>query len=175
MRRAERVVFAFGPLGEAGQAAALAQGADALAAAGEAADRAAKEGDATRTLAARVLAGSCLTRLGKMNEAEGVLRSAIESAGPNVALGTKAQALRELSFVATKRGAFALGEARARESLELARRARDPMAQHAAVSALAAATQPRRSPSTSRRSSSPGLSRSGAARASTSPTPARPT
>ena len=32
---AERVVFAFGPLGEAGQAAALAQGADAIAAAGE--------------------------------------------------------------------------------------------------------------------------------------------
>jgi tetratricopeptide (TPR) repeat protein len=111
----------------------------ALAAAGDAAEQAAKEGDATRTLAARAVAGSCLARLGKLNEAESVLRSAIESAGANVALGTKAQALRELSVIATKRGAFALGEARARESLELARMARDPMAQHAAVSALAAA------------------------------------
>ena len=35
MRRAERVVFAFGALGEAGQAAALAQGPDAVAPAGE--------------------------------------------------------------------------------------------------------------------------------------------
>ena len=35
MRRAERVVFALGALGEAGQAAALAQGADAVAPAGE--------------------------------------------------------------------------------------------------------------------------------------------
>jgi serine/threonine protein kinase/tetratricopeptide (TPR) repeat protein len=111
----------------------------ALAAAGEAADRAAKEGDTTRTLAARVLTSACLSRLGRLNEAEGVVRSAIESAGADVALGTKAQALRELSVIATKRGAFALGEARARESLELARMARDPMAQHQAVSALAAA------------------------------------
>jgi tetratricopeptide (TPR) repeat protein len=111
----------------------------ALAAAGEAASHATKQGDATRTLAARALAGSCLARLGKLNEAEALLRSAIESAGADVALGMKAQALRELSFIATKRGAFALGESRARESLELARMARDPMAQHAAVSALAAA------------------------------------
>ncbi len=111
----------------------------ALAVAGETADRAAKEGDATRTLAARTLAGSCLARLGRMNDAEAVLRTAIETAGTDVALGTRAQALRELSFIATKRGAFALGESRARESLELARMARDPMAQHAAVSALAAA------------------------------------
>ena len=35
MRGAERVVFALGALGEAGQAAALAQGADAVAPAGE--------------------------------------------------------------------------------------------------------------------------------------------
>ena len=35
MRRAERVVFALGALGEAGQAVALAQRADAVAAAGE--------------------------------------------------------------------------------------------------------------------------------------------
>ncbi len=35
MRRAERVVFAFGPLGEARQAAALADGADTLAATGQ--------------------------------------------------------------------------------------------------------------------------------------------
>ena len=35
MRRAERVVFALGALGEAGQAAALAQRADAVAPAGE--------------------------------------------------------------------------------------------------------------------------------------------
>ena len=35
MRRAERVVFALGALGEAGQAAALAQGADAVAPAGQ--------------------------------------------------------------------------------------------------------------------------------------------
>ena len=35
MRGAERIVFAFGALGEAGQAAALAQRADAVAAAGE--------------------------------------------------------------------------------------------------------------------------------------------
>ena len=35
MRRAERVVLAFGALGEAGQAAALAQGADPVAAAGQ--------------------------------------------------------------------------------------------------------------------------------------------
>ena len=35
MRRAERIVFALGALGEAGQAAALAQRADAVAAAGE--------------------------------------------------------------------------------------------------------------------------------------------
>ncbi len=35
MRRAERVVFALGALGEAGQAAALAQRADAVAPAGQ--------------------------------------------------------------------------------------------------------------------------------------------
>ena len=35
MRGAERVVFAFGALGEAGQAAALPQGADAVAPAGQ--------------------------------------------------------------------------------------------------------------------------------------------
>ena len=35
MRRAERVVFALGAAGEAGEAAALAQGADAVAPAGE--------------------------------------------------------------------------------------------------------------------------------------------
>ena len=35
MRRAERIVFALGALGEAGQAAAHAQGADTVAAAGE--------------------------------------------------------------------------------------------------------------------------------------------
>ena len=35
MRGAERIVFALGALGEAGQSAALAQGADAVAAVGE--------------------------------------------------------------------------------------------------------------------------------------------
>ena len=35
MRRAERVVLAFGALGEAGQASALAQGPDPIAAAGQ--------------------------------------------------------------------------------------------------------------------------------------------
>ena len=35
MRRAKRIVFAFGPFGEAGQPAALAQCADAVASAGQ--------------------------------------------------------------------------------------------------------------------------------------------
>ena len=35
MRGAERIVFALRPLGEAGQAAALAQGADAIAPPGQ--------------------------------------------------------------------------------------------------------------------------------------------
>ncbi len=110
----------------------------ALGAAREAAAHALGDADATRALAGRVLAGSCLARLGRTDEAERELRAALDGAG-DAAMGTRAQALRELSFIATKRGDFALGEARARESLELARVARDPLAQHAAVSALAAA------------------------------------
>jgi serine/threonine protein kinase/tetratricopeptide (TPR) repeat protein len=111
----------------------------ALAAAGEAGDRAAEAADATRTLVARVLRAGCFSRLGRLLEAEAVLGPAIELAGADVALGARAQALRELSWIATKRGAFAEAEARAREALDLARTAGDPVGQHGALSALAAA------------------------------------
>jgi len=111
----------------------------ALATARQAEVNATSAGEKSRTLASRVLCASCLTRLGRVAEAEDTLGRALDEAPPDVLLATRAQALRELSWIATKRGAFALAEARARESLELARTAGDPMAQHAALSALAAA------------------------------------
>jgi len=111
----------------------------ALGAADDAGNLAIEAMDATRTLLARVLRAGCASRLGRVAEAEALLGPAIEAAGSGVAPSARAQALRELSWVATKRGHFAVAEGHAREALELARSAGDPVSQHAALSALAAA------------------------------------
>jgi tetratricopeptide (TPR) repeat protein len=111
----------------------------ALATARDAVKLAIEAADGTRALAASVQTASYLTRLGRLTEAEETLRAALDGAPTDPGLVTRSQALRELSWIATKRGAFSVAEARGREALELARAASDPMAQHAALSALAAA------------------------------------
>jgi serine/threonine protein kinase/tetratricopeptide (TPR) repeat protein len=111
----------------------------ALASAGEASQRAAEAADGMRVLVAQVLRAGCLTRLGRAVEAESVLERALAVAGTDVSPGVRAQALRELSWIATKRGAFGAAETRAREALDLAKAAGDPVGQHSALSALAAA------------------------------------
>jgi serine/threonine protein kinase/tetratricopeptide (TPR) repeat protein len=111
----------------------------ALVASAEAHGASTAMGDSPRAFMARTLTAMCLNRLGKAAAAEATLMAAMETAGSEVPAASRSHALRELSFAATKRGAFAIAEERAREALDLARAANDPVAQHAALGAIGAA------------------------------------
>ncbi len=96
-------------------------------------------GDVGRMQYARIVHAGLLSRVGRVDAAVAELRSVIEEldAGTSPALQSTAQ--RALAWESIKSGAFHDGESHAREALELARRARDPFAEHQALASIAAA------------------------------------
>ena len=110
----------------------------ALAEAERAAEIARSRGETARLLTAETLAASCLMRTGRLEDSRVRLEEAIARAEGKVPAGLLAASLSNLAFLCVKRGAFADGERSARRALALAKDARDPMAQHGALTALAA-------------------------------------
>jgi tetratricopeptide (TPR) repeat protein len=96
-------------------------------------------GDVARMQYARIVHAGLQSRIGRIDAAIAELRSVIEELDDSTSPALRSLARRSLAWDSIKSGAFRDGEAHAREALELARRARDPLAEHQALSALAAA------------------------------------
>lgn len=96
-------------------------------------------GDVARMQLARILYAGLESRVGHVDAALAALRAVVEELDPSASPSLRSMARRALAWESIKSGAFRDGEEHAREALELARRARDPVAEREALSALAAA------------------------------------
>ena len=120
--------------------ALLARGAlsEALDTARSAARAAHGLGRRRRELEARMFEASCLLRLGRNREAAARLDRLLATLDDGDPASIRSLAWRERAWAALKSGAFDQAQDHARRALELAREAGDLLAQHHALSALAA-------------------------------------
>jgi tetratricopeptide (TPR) repeat protein len=95
--------------------------------------------DFARMQYARIVHAGLLSRVGRVDAAVAELRAVIEELDDATSPALRSVAQRALAWESVKSGAFRDGESHARTALELARRARDPFAEHQALAALAAA------------------------------------
>jgi tetratricopeptide (TPR) repeat protein len=93
------------------------------------------QGDRRREFEARVRVARCAAPLGRVDDAEAILRPVL-AATDDAARSTRAFALREVAWVRAKRGEYASAEAAAREAMQEARRGQDALAEYRAVSVL---------------------------------------
>jgi tetratricopeptide (TPR) repeat protein len=96
-------------------------------------------GDVARMQLARILYAGLESRVGHVDAALAALRAVVEELDESASASLRSMARRALAWESIKSGAFRDGEEHAREALELARRARDPVAEREALSALASA------------------------------------
>jgi serine/threonine protein kinase/tetratricopeptide (TPR) repeat protein len=108
-----------------------------LAKAESAALAAGAAGDRSRALAARILAGNVLRRLGRTVDAEERFEAIFGMLSEKDPLSLQSLVYQNLAWIRTQRGRFDEGMDLAQRALERARAARDPMAQQQAYSTLA--------------------------------------
>ena len=96
-------------------------------------------GNIARMQYSRIVHAGLLSRIGRTEAALAELRIVVEELDDSSSPALRSLARRSLAWDSIKTGSFREGEAHAREALELARRVRDPFAEHQALSALAAA------------------------------------
>lgn len=94
-------------------------------------------GDRARAIAARILAGNVLRRLGRTTEAEERFEAILGMLTDRDSLSLQSHAYLNMAWIRASRGAFEEGAEMANRALELADGARDPIAQQQAYSTLA--------------------------------------
>ena len=110
---------------------------EGVARAEEAARVAGAGGDRTRVLAARITAGNALRRLGRTTEAEERFEAIFGMISPKDPVALQSLVVQNLAWIRTQRGRFVDGLELAKRALDLARAAKDPVAQQQAFSTLA--------------------------------------
>lgn len=103
----------------------------------EAAKVAGAAGDRARALAARIVAGGVLRRLGRTIEAEERFEAILGMLSDRDPISLQSLAYQNMAWIRALRGAFEEGAELATRALELAEQARDPMAEQGAYSTLA--------------------------------------
>jgi tetratricopeptide (TPR) repeat protein len=93
--------------------------------------------DRARVLAARIVAGNVLRRLGRTIEAEERFEAISGMVSERDPLSLQSLVDQNLAWIRTQRGRFPEGRELAQRALELARAAKDPMAQQQAYSVMA--------------------------------------
>ena len=94
-------------------------------------------GDRARAIAARIIAGNVLRRLGRTTEAEERFEAILGMLSDRDPLSLQSLAYQNMAWIRASRGAFEEGAEMAGRALDLADGARDPIAQQQAYSTLA--------------------------------------
>jgi tetratricopeptide (TPR) repeat protein len=110
---------------------------EGMATAEEAARVAGAAGDRPRALAARIAAGNVLRRLGRTNDAEERFEAILGVLSERDPAPLQSLVYQNLAWIRTQRGRFAEGQELAQRALDLARAAKDPVAQQQAYSTMA--------------------------------------